>query len=157
VSSSAPGKPPSASRVELQQLMLPEHANPYGNVHGGVIMKMIDEAGAICAMRHARRPCVTVAIDSMTFLSPVHLGELLCCTAEVAYVGRTSMEVEVRVAAENPLTGNVTHTNGAFIVYVALDDAGAPHPIPPLVLETEAERQREAHARERQRHRLRNR
>jgi uncharacterized protein (TIGR00369 family) len=149
-----PGKSPSDSRVQLHQLMLPEHANPYGNVHGGIIMKMIDEAGAICAMRHARRPCVTVAIDSITFLSPVHLGELLCCTAEVSYVGKTSMEVEVRVAAENPMTGDVTHTNGAYVVYVALDEAGSPHPVPPLMLDTEAQRQREQAARERQRYRL---
>ncbi len=137
--------------------MLPEHANPYGNVHGGIIMKMIDEAGAICAMRHAHRPCVTVAIDSITFLSPVHLGELLCCTAEVTYVGKTSIEVEVRVAAENPMTGDVTHTNGAYLVYVALDDTGAPHPVPPLMLETKAQLQRAQEARERQRYRLKRR
>jgi acyl-CoA hydrolase len=123
-------------------------------VHGGIIMKIMDEAGAICAMRHARRPCVTVAIDSITFLSPVHPGELLCCTAEVTCVGKTSMEVEVRVAAENPMTGTATHTNGAYVVYVALDDSGSPHPVPPLVLETEAERQREQEARDRQQYRL---
>ncbi len=145
------------SRVQLQQLTLPEHANPYGNVHGGIIMKMIDEAGAICAMRHARRPCVTVAIDSITFLSPVRLGSLLCCTAEVTYVGRTSLEVEVQVAAENPMTGEVTHTNSAFVVYVALDDAGAPHPVPPLVLDTDEQRERAQQAQARQRYRLQHR
>ena len=73
-----PGKTVSASRVELCQLMLPEHANAYGNVHGGLIMKMVDETGGIAAMRHAQRPCVTVAMDEMSFVSPVHVGELLC-------------------------------------------------------------------------------
>lgn len=152
--SAVPEKSPSESRVQLHQLMLPEHANPYGNVHGGIIMKMIDEAGAICAMRHARRPCVTVAIDSIKFLSPVHLGELLCCSAEVTYVGKTSMEVEVSVAAENPMTGAVTHTNSAYVVYVALSDDGSPHPVPPLRLDTEDQQRREQQAKERQRYRL---
>src|SRR5688572_7241009 len=107
-------KPPKAVRqsaVELHQLMLPEHANAYGNVHGGLIMKMVDETGGIAAMRHAQRPCVTVAIDEMTFVSPVHVGELLCCKASVNWVGRSSLEVGVHVHAENPITGRITHTN----------------------------------------------
>jgi uncharacterized protein (TIGR00369 family) len=129
--------------------MLPEHANPLGNVHGGAVMKLIDEAGAICAMRHARRPCVTVTVDSMTFYSPVRVGEVVTCNARVHYVGETSMEVGVRVRAENPLTGDVTHTNSARLVYVALDDQGRPTQVPGLRLESEDERRRWQAARHR--------
>ena len=130
-------KTPDRSRVTLHQLMLPEHANALGNVHGGLIMKMVDEAGAIAAMRHAQRPCVTIAIDSMTFDKPVHLGELLVCDAKVTYVGRTSVEVSVRVHAEHLITGATTHTNSAHLVYVALDEAGKPCEVPRLELLTE--------------------
>lgn len=147
-------KPVSASRVVLHQLMLPEHANAYGNVHGGVIMKIVDEAGAISAMRHAQRPCVTIAIDSMTFREPVNVGHLLSCEATVNYVGRSSIEVEVLVHAENPVTGARTHTNSAFLVYVALDDAGRPCEVPGLVLESDRDRQRADEARQRQELRL---
>ena len=87
------------SEISLNMLMLPEHANALGNVHGGVIMKMVDEAGAIAAMRHAHKPCVTIAIDSMTFKQPVHLGQLLVCQARVTYVGKSSIEVQVLVHA----------------------------------------------------------
>lgn len=132
----------SVSRVELCQLMLPEHANAYGNVHGGLIMKMVDETGGIAAMRHAQRPCVTVAIDEMSFVSPVHVGELLCCKASVNFVGKTSLEVGVHVHAENPITGEITHTNSAYLVYVAIDDERKPCSVPPLVLETDEDRRR---------------
>jgi len=140
--------------VQLHQLMLPEHANAYGNVHGGEIMKVVDEAGGIAAMRHAQRPCVTIAIDEMTFVSPVHVGELLACTASVNYVGRTSLEVGVKVHAENPITGEVTHTNSAYLVYVAIDDDGRPTEVPPLALESDEDRRRASDARERQQERL---
>lgn len=140
----------SDSRVTLQQLMNPEHANALGNVHGGVIMKMADEAGAICAMRHAQRQCVTIAMDSMTFRSPVHVGELISLSAHINYVGRTSMEVGVEVTAENPITGVVTHTNSAHLVYVALDDDGTPAIVPPVKLETEQEHQSWAEGKQRQ-------
>ncbi|MDQ2647223.1 MAG: acyl-CoA thioesterase, partial [Myxococcota bacterium] len=119
-------KSPERSRVTLHQLMLPEHANALGNVHGGEIMKMVDEAGAIAAMRHAQRQCVTIAIDSMTFDKPVHLGHLLVCDARVTYVGRTSIEVSVKVHAENPITAETTLTNSAHLVYVAIGDGGRP-------------------------------
>src|SRR6187549_101483 len=125
-------KTPETSRVRLHQLMLPEHGNVLGNVHGGLIMKMVDEAGAIAAMRHAQRPCVTIAIDSMTFRQPVHLGELLVCDASVNWVGRTSIEVGVTVHSENPVTGEISHTNSAFVVYVALGPDGRPAAVPPL-------------------------
>ena len=142
------------SRVMLHQLMMPEHANAQGNVHGGVIMKIVDEAGAISAMRHAQRVSVTVAIDEMTFHSPVHVGELLCCVASVNFVGRTSMEVGVKVTAENPISGEVTHTNSAYLVYVALDDQGRPCPVPGIVLETDEERRRWREGKARQAERL---
>jgi acyl-CoA hydrolase len=145
----------AASRVTLTQLMLPEHANAHGNVHGGNLMKMVDEAGGISAMRHAQRPSVTVAMDDMTFLSPVHVGELVCCVASVNYVGKTSMEIGVKVTAENPITGQVTHTNSAYLVYVALDDTGRPCRVPGLVLESDEEERRWQEGKERQELRLR--
>lgn len=152
--SDKPAKPVSLSRVELCQLMLPEHANAYGNVHGGLIMKMVDETGGIAAMRHAQRPCVTVAIDEMSFVSPVHVGELLCCKASVNFVGRSALEVGVHVHAENPITGVVTHTNSAYVVYVAIDDQGKPCEVPPLALETDEDRRRSEDAKQRQQERL---
>ncbi|MFQ5614198.1 MAG: acyl-CoA thioesterase, partial [Anaerolineae bacterium] len=152
--SSMKAKRVSDSQITLNQLMLPEHANPLGNVHGGIIMKLVDEAGGLCAMRHAQRPTVTVAIDSMTFLSPVHVGDLVTLLASLNYVGQTSMEVGVKVIAENPLTCQQTHTNSAFLVYVALDDAGHPTRVPPLTLETDEERRRWAEGQARQEHRL---
>lgn len=144
----------SDSRVTLHQLMLPADANALGNVHGGVILKAADEGAAICAMRHARRPCVTVAIDSVSFHSPVHVGELLALTAALTFVGRTSMEVRVQVHAENPISGVITHTNSAYFVFVALDEKGATTPVPGLLLETDAEREAFAEGRERQAVRL---
>jgi uncharacterized protein (TIGR00369 family) len=129
-----------ASEISLNQLMLPEHANALGNVHGGVIMKMVDEAGAIAAMRHAHKPCVTIAIDSMTFKQPVHLGQLLVCQARVTYVGKSSIEVQVLVHAENLLTREVTHTNSAYVVYVSLGPDGKSTSAPPLLLETDEDR-----------------
>lgn len=147
-------KPPEMSRVTLHQLMVPEHGNALGNVHGGLIMKMVDEAGAIAAMRHAQRPCVTVAIDSMIFKKPVHLGELLVCDARVTYVGKSSIEVSVQVHAENPITAAVTHTNSAHLVYVALGADGRPVDVPGLELVTDEDRRAWAEGELRQRERL---
>jgi acyl-CoA hydrolase len=151
-----PGKPISASRVTLSQLMHLEHANLLGNVHGGWIMKLMDEAGALACMRHAQRKVVTVAMDSMVFRQPIRIGDLVIINSEVSYVGRTSLEVEVQVLAENPLTGERTHTNTAYLVYVALDDNGRPTSVPDLIAETDAEKQRMVEAKERQERRLRN-
>jgi acyl-CoA hydrolase len=144
------------SRIQLAQLMQPEHANSQGNVHGGWIMKLVDEAGALACMRHAQRRVVTVAIDSMVFRNPIKIGDLVLLNAEVTYTGRTSLEAEVQVQAENPITGERTHTNTAYLVYVALDDAGKPTPVPPVKAETEDEKRRMEAARERQSHRLAN-
>jgi acyl-CoA hydrolase len=147
-------KSPADSRVTLHQLMVPEHGNALGNVHGGVIMRMVDETGAICAMRHARAPCVTIAIDSMTFRQPVHLGDLLLCSATVTWVGKTSIEVGVTVHAENPVTGEISHTNSAFVVYVALGADGRPTPVPPLELGDDEARKHFEEGAERQQRRL---
>lgn len=144
----------SDSRIIMHQLMMPEHANALGNVHGGHVMKLVDEAGGIAAMRHAQRPCVTVAMDSMTFRSPVHVGELMSCEAFVTFVGHSSVEVHVIVRAENPISGATTHTNSATLVYVALDDAGRPCEVPRLRLEREDERLRWREAERRQEQRL---
>jgi uncharacterized protein (TIGR00369 family) len=147
-------KPISASRITLSQLMHLEHANLLGNVHGGWIMKLVDEAGALACMRHAQRKVVTVTIDSMDFRQPIRIGDLVILNAEVSYTGRTSMEATVEVHAENPITGQQTHTNTAYLVYVALDDAGRPTPVPPLQVETEEEKQRMEQALVRQERRL---
>ena len=144
----------SDSWVTISQVMLPTDANPQGNVQGGVVMKLVDEAGAIAAVRHSRRPVVTVAVDSMTFLSPIYVGNLVTLAASLSYVGRTSMEVEVLVEAEDPLTGEKTHTNSAYVVYVALDENGRPCEVPALIAETEKERERLARGEERQAKRL---
>ena len=146
-----------ASRVTLSQLMHPEHANLLGNVHGGWIMKLVDEAGALACMRHAQRKVVTVAIDSLVFRQPIRIGDLIILNAEVTYTGRTSMEAEVQVQAENPVTGERTHTNTAYLVYVALDDEGRPTTVPPLQSETEDEKRKAEAAKERQERRLKQR
>ncbi|MFQ5617054.1 MAG: acyl-CoA thioesterase [Anaerolineales bacterium] len=153
-SSKMPGKTVSASRISIAQLMQPEHANSHGNVHGGWIMKLIDEAGALACMRHAQQRVVTVAVDHLTFREPILIGDLVTVTAEVSCVGRTSMESEVRVTAENPIAGVKTHTNTAYLVYVALDKRGKAVRVPPLIPETEVQRQRMEEGRQRQEHRL---
>jgi uncharacterized protein (TIGR00369 family) len=149
-----PPKTMRASRVTLSQLMHPEHANLLGNVHGGWIMKLVDEAGALASMRHAQRKVVTVAIDSMVFRQPIRIGDLIILNAEVTYTGRTSLEAEVQVQAENPITGERMHTNTAYLVYVALDDYGRPTTVPPLEAETEEDKQKMARAKARQERRL---
>ena len=147
-------KPVSASRISLAQLSQPENANILGNVHGGWIMKLVDEAGALACMRHAQRPVVTVAIDSMVFHKPIRIGDLVLITAGVTYVGRTSLEAEVYVETENPFTGERIETNTAYLLYVALGDDGRPVPVPPLLAETEEEKRKLEEARQRQDRRL---
>jgi len=147
-------KNPRQSRVVLNTLMMPEHANHFGNVHGGIIMKLADEAAAIAAMRHAQKRAVTVAMDSMTFKQPVQIGDLVTCTAHVTYVSKSSMEVNVEVHAENLLSGQVTHTNSAYLVFVALDERGRPGSVPPLSLESDLEHAEFAKGEARQKARL---
>jgi len=147
-------KSPAQSQIVLNTLMMPEHANHFGNVHGGIIMKLADEAAAIAAMRHAQKPAVTVAMDSMTFRRAVHIGEIVTCTATLSYVHNSSMEVTVDVTAEEPITGKTTYTNSAYLVFVALDADGRPSHVPPLLLTTELEHRRFAEGQARQARRL---
>jgi acyl-CoA hydrolase len=143
----------SASRSVLVHFMGPADANPAGFVHGGVVMKLCDEAAGIAAIRHCRGRVVTAAVDRMTFILPVNVGELLTCSASVNAAWRTSMEVGVRVEAESPRTGERRHTSTAYLTMVAVDDEGTPTPVPPLTAEsaTELRRQREAELRRRTR------
>jgi len=130
------------SEMTLSTLMQPIHSNSLGNVHGGVLLKLCDECGGIVAARHARRPAVTVTVDSVTFDKPVRIGQLLLIHGRVTWVGRTTVEVELHVETEDLITGEVEHTNSAYFVYVALDEERRPTPVPPLKLETEEERRR---------------
>lgn len=145
---------PEESALTMTMFMQPEHSNSLGNVHGGVILKLCDECGGIIASRHARRPAVTVTVDRVTFLRPVLLGRLVLVHGRITWVGRTSIEVELRVEAEHLLTGERVHTNSAYFVYVALDDDRRPAPVPPLLLETEEDRRRFAEGEARHRQRL---
>jgi glycerophosphoryl diester phosphodiesterase len=137
------------SKLELSQVMLPGDANPDGFVHGGTIMKLVDTAAGVVAMRHARRRVATVSVDSMSFLAPARVGDLVVIRASVNDAGRTSLEVGVRVDVEEPLTGRVTHTSSAYLVMVALDERGKPARVPQLVAETVEERRRMIEARAR--------
>jgi acyl-CoA hydrolase len=145
---------PGGSTVTLSQMMDLSHANLLGNVHGGEIMKLIDTAAGLAAGRHAGGPAVTVSLDQMSFLEPVRVGNLVIVRAAVNDVGRTSMEVGVRVEAEDIATGKRTHTSSAYLVFVALDGHGRPRPVPALVPETDTERRRQAEAKIRRESRL---
>jgi uncharacterized protein (TIGR00369 family) len=118
-------------------------ANLAGNVHGGVIMRLADTAAALAAIRHAEGLCVTVSVDELSFLEPVHVGDVVQLRASVNDVGTTSLECGVRVEAENPISGRTVHAATAYFVFVALDDEGRPRPVPPLEIETEIERRRQ--------------
>ena len=126
----------------MAELMMPHMANNHGNVFGGVILSLVDRVGAVAAIRHSRQPCVTVSIDQVDFHEPIHLGELITAKACVNHVGRTSMEVGVRIEAENLVTGERRHTNSCYVIYVAVDKKGRPVPVPGVIPESEAERRR---------------
>ena len=129
-------------------------ANSAGYVHGGTVMKLCDEVAGLAAVRHSRCRVVTAGMDRMTFLEPIHIGELVTFTASVNAAWRTSMEVGVRVDAEQPRDGTLRHTNTAYLTMVALDDEGHPTEVPPLLAESEDERRREREAQTRRRNRL---
>ena len=143
------GKTVDASQIVMARSMQPPDANVWGNVHGGTIMRLVDEAGGAVAIRHSRSRCVTVAMDSMTFKEPVYIGDLLTITACLTYVGRTSMEVEARIEAEDLRTGVRRHVGTSYLIYVAIDDLSRSTPVPPLVLRSEDERARWKAAEER--------
>jgi acyl-CoA hydrolase len=128
-----------------------QDTNIAGSVHGGIVMKLCDEAAGLAAVKYSRRPVVTAAVDRMTFLVPIYVGELVTLSATVNAVWRSSMEVGVRVDAENPLTGDRRHTNTAFLTIVAVDEHGRPVPVRPLVIDEDdvegKRREREAQIR----------
>jgi uncharacterized protein (TIGR00369 family) len=147
-------RPAAESEVVLVQQMDVDDANLSGNVHGGVIMKLVDTAAGLAAYKHCRGRVVTVAMDEMSFLEPVYLGEVVTVRAMVNDAGRTSMEVGVRVDAENYYTGRKVHTSSAYLVFVALDEEGKPREVPPIVAETEMEQRRQKEAKLRRENRL---
>ena len=144
----------SASQTILTHFLLPEDANPAGNIHGGVIMKHIDSAAGVAAFRHARRNVVTASIDRLNFIHPAYVGNLLILKASVNLAGRTSMEVGVRAETETLLTGKIRHVASAYLTFVALDEAGQPTPVPPLTAETEQQQRRYRMAQARRKARL---
>ena len=146
---------PAGSATEMAHLVLPHHANVHGTVLGGTVMHWIDMAAAVVANRHCRRPVVTAAIDEMSFLAPIQVGQLALIHARITLVGRSSMEIRVEVESEDLLSGERRHTSTAFVTFVALDPVTRrPTPVPPLVLETDAEREENGRAQERRRLRL---
>ncbi len=142
------------SQTTMTEMVLPSHTNALGSVFGGVIMSWIDICGAIAAQRHARMPVVTASIDYLQFVKPVFTGWIVNLKASVNYVGKTSMEVGVRVDAENPRTGETFHTASAYLSFVALDPSKKPVAIPPLAVESVDEKRRNADAMKRREARL---
>jgi acyl-CoA hydrolase len=149
------GRRASDSATVMTQLVLPQHANVHGSVLGGTVMHWIDLAAAVVANRHCRRPVVTAAIDEMSFLAPIQVGQLALIRAHLTLVDRSSMEIRVDVESEDLLSGECRHTSTAFVTFVALDPVTRrPAPVPPLVLESDEEKQEHARALERRRRRL---
>ncbi|MFA5891023.1 MAG: acyl-CoA thioesterase [Actinomycetota bacterium] len=145
---------PGQSRAVLSQVMEIGDANLENNVHGGVIMKLVDSAAGISAVKHCGGRVVTASMDEMSFIEPVFLGEVVTLYAQVNDVGRTSMEVGVRVHAENARTGEHRHVSSAYLVFVALNAKGMPRPVPPLAPQTDEEKRRRDEAKIRRQHRL---
>lgn len=135
-------KPVSESRVEMTELVLPEHTNALGTIFGGQIMAWIDTAAAICAFRHCRTLCVTASMDALNFVNPVKLGHIVILKASINFTGKTSMEIGVRVTSEDPLTGKQAHTASAYLTFVSVDEKGNPQPVTPLLPETAEEKRR---------------
>lgn len=142
-------KKPEDSVAVVSELMMPHQVNNLGHVFGGEILSMVDRAAAVAAMRHAGRACVTVSIDRVEFVEPIHTGELVTCTARVNFVGRTSMEVGVGVVAENLLTGEKRHTNTCLLTFVAIDQDHRPTPVPRLDLSDPEDERRSREGRRR--------
>ncbi|HUF26465.1 MAG TPA: acyl-CoA thioesterase [Gemmatimonadaceae bacterium] len=149
-----PGRASRESEHETSEIMMPQHANNLGHVFGGVILSMMDRTAAVAAIRHARNSCVTVSIDRVDFREPIHLGDLVVMKASVNFAGRTSMEIGVRVEAEDLITGLRRHTNSCYMTFVAVDRNGRPIPVPAVRPETPDEQRRYAAAQERRRRRL---
>ena len=149
-----PAKSVNESIVERVEMALPNDTNPLGNVLGGRVMHLIDIAAAIAAQRHSRTPVVTASIDEVDFHHPIKLGQLIILKACVNYIGRTSMEVGVKVFSEDNLTGVQQHTSSAYLTFVALNETGQPTPVPELITETEEQKRRYIEAQKRRLRRL---
>ena len=150
----AAGKPSRESRVEMTEIVLPGDTNALGTIFGGKVMQWIDIAASVAGMRHSGGNVVTASIDGLTFLTPIHLGEIVRLQAQVNFVGKTSMEIGVRVEAENPKNGAWRYTTKAYLTFVAIDAAGKPRPIRPLRLENDEDARRSSDAEARRQARL---
>ena len=144
---------PDESASEITEFMLPGDVNNLGHIFGGVLLSMVDRAAAVTAMRHARQPCVTVSINQVDFKEPIYAGELVMCSARVNYVGRTSMEIGVRVVTEHPISGRRRHTNDCLLTFVAIDENSRSAPVPGLELVTDEDKRRFEDGRRRREHR----
>ena len=153
-SKARPSRTVKESQHESSEIMMPQHANALGHVFGGVVLAMMDTTAAVAAIRHARKNCVTVSIDRVDFREPIHVGDLVVMKASVNFAGRTSMEVGVRVEAEDLISGARRHTNSAYLTFVAIDRSGRPVEVPALRPETPIEERRYRAAQERRRVRL---
>ena len=142
--------------VTMAHMMMPQHANPQGNVHGGVVMKFIDDAAAVVAMRHSRSAVVTAAVEQLSFHQPVLIGNLLSLKAALNMTGRTSMEIGVRVEAEDPLTGNIVHIASAYLTFVAIDENHRPKNIKSWIPDTLEAKRREQDAQKRKQRKISN-
>jgi acyl-CoA hydrolase len=151
------GKKVSDSEVIMLHPLEQNEANAWGNIHGGNLLRHIDNAGGIVAMRHARATVVTASIDTMDFLCPLRPGECITLKGSMHLVGRSSMDVGVRVEVESPLTGIVRHAATCYLTYVALDGRGRPIEVPPLIIEGELEQRRYDDALKRREQRLKRR
>jgi acyl-CoA hydrolase len=148
------GKPPSVSRTEMIEVVLPNDANLLGNILGGRVMHLIDITGAIAAHRHANSHVVTASVDYIDFRNPIKVGDLVMLRSEVNRAFHTSIEVGVEVFSEDVLTGKRTHTSSAYVTYVAIDQNRKPHAVPPVIPHTPAEKRRYREAGIRRRIRL---
>lgn len=132
----------SESKTEINQLMLPQHANMAGTVYGGTILSLADSVAYVCAARHAGPNCVTVSVDRVDFREPIQIGELVTCLASINYVGKSSMEVGIKIIAENMKTGLKRHTNSCYFTMVCVDASRKPVEVPKLIIETDDEKRR---------------
>jgi acyl-CoA hydrolase len=148
------GRSVRESEHETSELMMPQHANILGHIFGGVILSMMDKTAAVTAIRHSRNACVTVSIDRVDFREPIHVGDLIIMKSAVNYTGRTSMEIGVRVEAEDLISGRRRHTNSCYLTFVAVDRTGRPVDVPPIRMESADDERRYAAAQERRRRRL---
>lgn len=148
------GKKVSETSITMSQIMQPEDANVAGNVHGGTIMKLIDSAAGVVAVRHCRSNSVTASVDRIDFHYPAYIGDLLIIKSSINMVGTTSMEIGARVEAERVLKGDRFHIASAYLTYVSLDENLKTKPVPQLILETESEERRNQEAQVRRKMRL---